>query len=530
MDFLIMNQGQWPILSILMFLPLVGALSLLFIPQRDFAKHWAFGISTITAILSFSLYLGFDPVTSKYQFGEHHAWIPALNINYTLGIDGISLLLILMTTFLMPICVLCSWRYIKTKVWEFMICLLLMETAMLGVFMALDFVLFYIVWEVTLIPMFLLISIWGGPRKIYAAIKLFLYTLAGSVLLLIAIIALYFNSDPHTFSIPALMGQAYPSTFQFWIFLAFFLAFAIKVPMFPFHTWLPAAHVEAPTAGSVILASVLLKMGTYGFLRFCLPITPEATFTFMPYVLWLSIAGILYGGFTALAQNDVKKLIAYSSVSHMGFVTLGIFVLNTNGIEGAILQMINHGVTTGALFVCVGLIYERTHTRELALNAGIGKYMPIYVAFLAFFSLSSLAFPGTNSFIGEFLILAGGFAHSKVLAACAIPGAVLAAAYMLRMLQRMIWGATTNPSHEGLLDLNLREIATLSPLLVLVFWIGLAPKPFTNVMHSSVAHLLKQVETGRTLVTSQNTNPSIPTQSTLSKSVVLTDSVYTEER
>jgi NADH-quinone oxidoreductase subunit M len=413
------------------------------------------------------------------------------DINYTLGIDGISLLLILLTTLLIPLCVLCSWRYITTRVRPFLACLLIMETSMLGVFMSLDFVLFYILWESMLIPMYLLIAIWGGPRKIYASIKFFLYTLAGSVLLLVAIIALYLENG--TFSIPMMMGQDYSSVFQIYVFLAFFLAFAIKVPMFPFHTWLPAAHVEAPTAGSVVLASVLLKMGTYGFLRFCLPITPEASLFFMPYILWLSIAGIIYGGFTALAQQDMKKLIAYSSVGHMGFVTLGIFLFNTQGIEGAILQMINHGVTTGALFILVGMIYERTHSRELSMAAGVGKFMPIYVTFLGFFALSSLAFPGTNSFIGEFLVLAGAFTNEKIVAACAIPGAVLAAAYMLRMLQKVVWGGTSNPDQSYLTDLNVREIITLAPLLLFVLWIGLNPAPFLDVMHTSVAHLIQQV-------------------------------------
>ena len=493
MDFLILHDGWLPILSILMILPLAGAFLLFAIPKENFQKYWALGVTIVTAAVSLPLYFLFDQTTYKYQFGEHHSWIPALNVNYTLGIDGISLLLVLMTTLLMPLCVLCSWRYITTKVREFLFCILVIEASMLGVFMALDFVFFYIVWEATLIPMFFLIGVWGGERKIYASIKFFLYTLAGSVMMLVAIIALYFNTDPHTFCIPLLMGQGHSSVFQNWVFVAFFLAFAIKVPMFPFHTWLPAAHVQAPTAGSVILASVLLKMGTYGFLRFCLPITPLATITFTPYVLWLSVAGILYGGFTALAQNDMKKLIAYSSVGHMGFVTLGIFVFNPIGMEGAVLQMINHGITTGALFLCVGMIYERTHTRELDQNAGLGKYMPVYVTFLAFFSLSSLAFPGTNSFIGEFMILAGAFTKSKLVACCAIPGAILAAAYMLRMLQKLIWGGTENPNHTGLTDLNAREIVTLAPLLLLVFWIGLAPKPFISVMHVSVAHLLEQV-------------------------------------
>ncbi|OIP49291.1 MAG: NADH-quinone oxidoreductase subunit M [Deltaproteobacteria bacterium CG_4_10_14_3_um_filter_60_8] len=490
MDFLILNEG-FRTLSALLVLPLAGAIVLLISSSVTFARLWTLLITTIIAALSLPLYWGFDVSTARYQFGEHLAWIPSLNINYTLGLDGISLLLVLLTTLLMPICVLASWKYIKTRVREFMVCLLILETSMLGVFIALDFVLFYILWEAMLIPMYLLIAIWGGPRKVYAATKFFLYTLAGSVLLLVAIIALYIKTG--SWSIPLMMGQEYSTLFQTLVFLAFFLAFAIKVPMFPFHTWLPAAHVEAPTVGSVILASILLKMGTYGFLRFCLPITPAATLTFMPYILGLSVAGILYGGFTALAQSDMKKLIAYSSVGHMGFVTLGIFVLNTQGVEGALLQMINHGVTTGALFLCVGLIYERTHSRELDAAEGIGKFMPIYITFLAFFSMSSLAFPGTNSFIGEFLILAGGFSQSKIVAGCAIPGAVLAAAYMLRMLQRITWGAKSNPHPEILSDLNLREVFTLAPLLVFVFWIGLRPEPFLSVMHTSVAHLLEQV-------------------------------------
>ena len=490
-DFLIINTLGYPILSLLIFLPLIGVIPLLILKNDEAAKYWTLVITLLIAVISLPLYFKFDRTTALYQFGEHHAWIPMWDINYTLGIDGISLLLILLTTLLMPLCILCSWRYITTRVRPFLACLLIMETSMLGVFMSLDFVLFYILWEAMLIPMYLLIAIWVGPRKVYASIKFFLYTLAGSVLLLVAIIALYLKNG--TFSIPMMMGQDYSSVFQIYVFLAFFLAFAIKVPMFPFHTWLPAAHVEAPTAGAVVLASVHLKMGTYGFLRFCLPITPEASLTFMPFILWLSIAGIIYGGFTALAQQDMKKLIAYSSVGHMGFVTLGIFVFNSQGIEGAILQMINHGVTTGALFILVGMIYERTHSRELALAAGVGKFMPIYVTFLGFFSLSSLAFPGTNSFIGEFLVLAGAFSKTKIIAACAIPGAVLAAAYMLRMLQKVVWGGTKNPDQSYLSDLNVREIITLAPLLLFVLWIGLNPGPFMDVMHTSVSNLVQQV-------------------------------------
>lgn len=491
MDNLIINEG-FPLLSFLIFLPLAGAVILLFTSSDSFARFWALTITTITAIFSISLLTGFDSSTAKYQFVEKHAWIPQFNIEYVIGIDGISILLIMLTTFIMPLCVLASWKYIKTRVAPFMVCLLIMETSMLGVFAALDFVLFYVLWEFMLIPMYMLIAIWGGPRKIYASIKFFLYTLVGSILLLVAIIALYLQND-YSFFIPDMMWQSYSLTFQILVFLAFFLAFAIKVPMFPFHTWLPAAHVEAPTAGSVILASVLLKMGTYGFLRFCLPITPDATFVMAPYILWLSIAGILYGGFTALAQSDMKKLIAYSSVGHMGFVTLGIFVLNPLGVEGAILQMINHGVTTGALFLCVGMIYERTHSRELSAAAGVGKYMPWYVTFLAFFSLSSFGFPGTNSFIGEFMILAGTFKFNIFLALAAIPGAVLAAAYMLRMLQKIIWGGTNNPDQSHLVDLSFREIITLTPFLIFVFWIGLGPQPFIDLMHISVANLLDQL-------------------------------------
>jgi len=491
MDLLLIKEG-FPLLSFLVFLPLVGAVVLLFYHGESFARLWTLAVTALTAVCSLPLLAGFDSTSSRYQFAEAYDWIPRFHINYIIGIDGISILLVLLTTLSMPFCVLASWKYIKTRVTPFMFCLLVMETSMIGVFVALDFVLFYIFWEFMLIPMYLLIAIWGGPRKIYASIKFFLYTLAGSVLLLVAIIALYLKTG--SFFIPDMMWQNYSTTFQVLVFLAFFLAFAIKVPMFPFHTWLPAAHVEAPTAGSVILASVLLKMGTYGLLRFCLPITPDATMLLATPILWLSIAGIIYGGFTALAQHDMKKLIAYSSVGHMGFVTLGIFVLNIRGIEGSILQMINHGVTTGALFLCVGMIYERTHSRELALASGVGKYMPWFVTFLVFFSLSSFGFPGTNSFIGEFLVLAGAFEHDKILALAAIPGAVLAAAYMLRMLQKIVWGGTDNPDQSYLSDLTVREIVVLAPFLFFVFWIGLGPQPFIDLMHTSVADLLEQLQ------------------------------------
>jgi NADH-quinone oxidoreductase subunit M len=414
------------------------------------------------------------------------------------GVDGISLLLVLLTTLVVPLCVLASWRYIQHRVKEFMVCLLIMETAMVGVFCALDLVLFFVFWEAMLIPMALLIGIWGGPRKIYASLKFFTYTMTGSVFLLVAIVALFLKVG--SFSIPDMMGQSFPHEFQCWIFMAFFISFAIKVPMFPFHTWLPAAHVEAPTAGSVLLASILLKMGTYGFLRFSLPMAPYATQVFTPYILALSVVAILYGGLTALAQTDLKKLVAYSSVAHMGFATLGIFALNQMGVEGAVLVMINHGVTTGALFIVVGIIYERLHSRDLGEAAGMGKTMPVFATFAGVFALSSLAFPGTNSFIGEFLVMTGGFAVSKAMMVCVVPGVILAAAYMLRMLQKVAYGGTNNPDHSQLKDLGIREVLTLTPLLLFVFWIGLHPEPFTRVMHASVQHLLEQTHPAAGLV------------------------------
>jgi NADH-quinone oxidoreductase subunit M len=481
---------SWPLLSVLIFSPLAAAAGAAVIGSERVLRWWTLLCTSAIALISLPLWCRFDAATAAFQFTEQHAWIPALKIDYRLGIDGISLLLVLLTTLIMPLCVLASWKYIKTRVREFIICLLIMEAAMIGVFSALDAILFFVFWEAMLIPMALLIGVWGGPRKVYASIKFFIYTMAGSVFLLVALIALRLHTG--SFSLPGMMGQPYSHTFQLWVCAAFFISFAIKVPMFPFHTWLPAAHVEAPTAGSVILASVLLKMGTYGFLRFCLPITPYAAGVFAPWILALSVVAILYGGFTALAQADLKKLVAYSSVAHMGFATLGIFVLNVNGIEGATLVMINHGVTTGALFICVGLIYERLHTRDLAAAAGIGKFMPVFAGFFGVFCLSSLGFPGTNSFIGEFLVLAGSFAHSKWMTVCVVPGVVLAAAYMLRTLQKVAWGGPNNPKHHDLHDLEFREVVTVLPLLVFVFWIGLHPQPFVHAMHASVVHILEQ--------------------------------------
>ncbi|MBK8476394.1 MAG: NADH-quinone oxidoreductase subunit M [Opitutaceae bacterium] len=481
------------LLSVLIFAPLAAAAVAIAIPNERLLRWWTLLASLVVAIVSVPLYTSYVATQVGFQFVEHCSWIPSLKIDYHLGVDGISVLLILLTTLITPLCVLCSWKYISKRVREFMVCLLIMESAMIGVFSALDLVLFFVFWESMLIPMTLLIGVWGGPRKIYAALKFFIYTMAGSVMLLVAIIALRLQIG--SFSIPQMMdaGANFPQNFQLWIFGAFFLSFAIKVPMFPFHTWLPAAHVEAPTAGSVILASVLLKMGTYGFLRFCLPITPFAAHYFAPAILVMSVVAIIYGGFAALAQSDLKKLVAYSSVAHMGFATFGIFSFTQNGLEGATLVMINHGVTTGALFICVGIIYERLHTRDLALASGVGKYMPIFSTFLGLACLSSMAFPGTNSFIGEFLVMAGGFTVSKVLVLCTVPGIVAAAAYNLRMLQKVCYGTPNNPDHSGTADLNLREILALAPLAVFILWIGLQPQPFIEVMHTSLAHILTQV-------------------------------------
>ena len=489
----IANQLGYPILSLTAFQPLVGALFILvFVRKNDNAARWlALITSGITFVLSLPLLTSFDTRTHNMQFVESSPWIPSWNVNYTVGVDGISVLLVILTTMLSLICVLASWKPIKNKVKEYMIALLLLETGMIGVFIALDLFLFYIFWEAMLIPMFLLIGIWGGPRKVYAAIKFFLFTLAGSVLMLLGIIALYYQGG-QTFEIVKLMGQTYSFQFQFWVFLAFFLAFAIKVPMFPFHTWLPDAHVEAPTAGSVILAGVLLKMGTYGFLRFNLPMFPDAVAYFTPHIMVLSVIGIIYGALVAMIQKDLKKLIAYSSVSHMGFVTLGIFALNTQGLEGGILQMLNHGVTTGALFLCVGVIYERAHTRQIEDFGGLTKKVPVYATLFMIFTLSSLGLPGMNGFVGEFLILLGAFTSQRIYAVIGTTGIILGAAYMLWMFQRVMF-MDIKPKNENMPDIDWREALTLVPLAGLVFYIGIFPNPILEIMHASVSHLLEQV-------------------------------------
>ena len=489
------NFDLWPVLTVLVFFPLAASLLLVFVRSEDAVRKLSLAAGLAEVALALPLFR-FQLGYAGFQFVEFAPWVPQWDLNYALGVDGISLLLVMLTVLLLPLCVLCSWSYIKARVKEFHICLLLMGSACIGVFVSLDIVLFYVFWEAMLVPMYLLIAVWGGPDKKYASIKFFLYTLAGSTLLLVAIVAMYIQAD--TFSIPALMNAKFPVGFQSWVFLCMAFAFAIKVPMFPFHTWLPAAHVEAPTAGSVMLASILLKMGTYGFIRFCLPMTPQASVHFAPLMIGLSIASILYGGFIALGQKDMKKLIAYSSVAHMGFVTLGLFIFNLRGFEGAMMQMINHGITTGALFMLVGCIYERSHSRDIMENAGLGKYLPAYMFFFGLFSLSSLAYPGTNSFVGEILVLIGAFQYKPLYGFLAVPGAMLAAAYMLRLLQKIAWGEPSKG--KGWRDLYVREWAYFAPLAVLVVYIGLAPGLLLKSMDPTLVQVAAKFENSATEV------------------------------
>ncbi|MCX5719192.1 MAG: NADH-quinone oxidoreductase subunit M [Nitrospirae bacterium] len=496
MEQVIMNKLGYPILSTLIFLPVVGALLLILINRsRELWIKWiALIFSTATFILSLPLFTHFDKTTYKMQFVERHEWIPAWNINYYLGIDGISVLLVLLTTLSSILCILISWNAIKIKIKEFYISILLTCGAIGGVFCSLDFFLFYIFWEAMLIPMYLIIGVWGGPNRIYATMKFILYTLIGSVLMLVGIIYLYLYAG-NTFDILELMQKSYPYQVQFWLFWAFFSAFAVKVPMFPVHTWLPDAHTEAPTAGSVILAAILIKMGAYGFLRFSLPLFPEASKAMVPFIFVLSVIAIIYAGLVCLVQKDLKRLIAYSSVSHMGFVTLGIFALNSQGVEGGILQMINHGVVTGALFLCVGVIYERTHSRQIADYGGLATPMPVYATFFMVFTLAAVGFPGTNGFIGEFLIILGGFTANKWAGVLAATGVIIGAAYMLWLYQKVFF-MKVNPKVINIPDMDAREIITLTPLVILVLWICIYPVPFLDFMHPSVQHLLERVNAG----------------------------------
>jgi len=489
----IMNNLSYPILSAVIFLPILGSLLILVLKRSAelTAKIIALVVSVATFLLSIPLFTHFDKTTHKMQFVEKHSWIPDWNIYYYLGVDGISVLFVLLSTLTAILCVLISWTAIKIKVKEFYISILLTTAGMIGVFCSLDFFLFYIFWEAMLIPMFLIIGVWGGPKRIYAAIKFFLFTLVGSLLMLVGIIVLYLYAGK-TFDILELASKTYPYKMQMYLFWAFFAAFAVKVPMFPVHTWLPDAHTEAPTAGSVILAAVLIKMGAYGFLRFSIPLFPEAATAMTPVMLTLSVIAIIYGAVICLAQTDLKRLIAYSSVSHMGFVTLGIFALNSQGVEGGILQMINHGVVTGALFLSVGIVYERTHSRQIADYGGLATIMPVYAAFFMVFTLAAVGLPGTNGFIGEFLIILGGFTANRLAGVLAATGIIIGAGYMLWLYQRIFF-QRVNKKVVGLEEMYVREALALLPLLILVFWIGVYPAPFLDFMHPSVEHLLQRV-------------------------------------
>jgi NADH-quinone oxidoreductase subunit M len=489
-------QPTFPILTALIFLPLAGVFLLLVVPgRRTTLMRWIALLTSLAVFaVSMAMLAAFDPANPGLQLSERATWFQAagFRVEYFVGVDGLSILLVLLTTLLMSLALVSTWTAVTERVREFMIFFLLLEVGMVGVFLAQDLFLFYVFWEFTLVPMYFLIGMWGGERRMYAAVKFFLYTMAGSVLMLLAI--LWLGLQGGSFNLPELIAAGdIPATTQFWLFLAFAAAFAIKVPMWPLHSWLPDAHVEAPTAGSVILAGVLLKMGTYGFLRFNIPLFPQASLQLAPWVALLGVIGILYGAAVSYPQRDVKKLVAYSSVSHLGFVMLGLFALNAQGIQGGLLQMVNHGLSTGALFLIVGMIYERRHTRELDAFGGLWKVMPVYAALTLIVALSSMGLPGLNGFVGEFTILLGSFGSEALgspwFAGLAVVGVILAAVYILFMFQKMFLGPVRHEVNLGLKDLNWREVVTLAPLIVLIFWIGLYPKPFFHLMAASVDRL-----------------------------------------
>ncbi|MFO1128243.1 MAG: NADH-quinone oxidoreductase subunit M [Rhodospirillales bacterium] len=486
-----------PLLSLVTFLPLVGSAFIITIRgEPDVvarnARNVALLTSLTTFVLSLGIWFGFDPGNPHFQMEERALWMPDFNISYHMGVDGISVMFVLLSTLLIPICILASWTTIRQRVKEYMVAFLIMETMLVGTFCALDLILFYVFFEGVLIPMFLIIGIWGGPRRVYSAFKFFLYTLVGSVLMLIALLTIYFTAG--TTDIPALLGYDFPVELQTWLWFAFLAAFAVKLPMWPVHTWLPDAHVEAPTAGSVILAGVLLKFGGYGFLRFSLPMLPEASIAFAPLMFALSVIAVVYTSLVALAQEDMKKLIAYSSVAHMAFVTAGAFSMTTQGVEGAIFQMLSHGIVSAALFLVVGVVYDRMHSRDIATYGGLVHRMPLYALAFMVFMLASVGLPSTSGFVGEFLVLLGAFQANSLVAALLASGMILGAGYMLYLYRRVIFGALTKDTLKGILDLRPREVAIFVPLIVLTLWMGIYPEPFLQMMHASVDTLVTRVE------------------------------------
>jgi NADH-quinone oxidoreductase subunit M len=490
-------MANWPILSLTIFLPLAGAFAILLLrgEESDVARNarWiALWTSLIDFAVSLVIWERFDPTRADFQMVENAAWMPDFNISYHLGVDGISLFFVILSTFLTPICVLASWTSITKRVKEYMIAFLVLETLMVGMFCALDFVVFYMFFEGVLIPMFLIIGVWGGPRRVYAAFKFFLYTLLGSVLMLLAILAIYFTTG--TMDIVEALSFNFAPVLQFWLWLAFFASFAVKVPMWPVHTWLPDAHVEAPTAGSVILAGVLLKMGGYGFIRFSLPMFPDASAALAPLVYTLSVVAIIYTSLVALAQEDMKKLIAYSSVAHMGFVTIGIFTVTPEGLQGAMIQMLSHGVVSAALFLCVGVIYDRLHTREISRYGGLVENMPRYALAFMIFMLASVGLPGTSGFVGEFLSLVGAFQANTWVAVLATTGLILGAAYMLYLYRRVVFGKLTKDDVRAMLDLSPREILIFAPMIAVVIWMGIYPASFLKPIQPTISNLIEHVQ------------------------------------
>src|SRR5487761_2253628 len=492
-----MNEAGFPVLSLITWLPLVGCGVLMTIRGDEAtvannARWIALWTSLIVLAVSLVLWFEWNPSNPGFQFVESLPWLPDYGVGYKMGVDGISVLFVLLSTLLTPICILASWDSITRYVREYMIAFLVLETMMVGMFCALDFVVFYIFFEGVLIPMFLIIGVWGGPRRVYSAFKFFLFTLAGSVLMLLALLAMW--QYAHTTDIPTLMHTHFPAKMQFWLFLAFFASFAVKVPMWPVHTWLPDAHVEAPTAGSVILAGVLLKMGGYGFVRFSLPMFPEASAYFAPFVFTLSVVAIIYTSLVALAQQDMKKLIAYSSVAHMGFVTIGIFTVTPEGLQGAMIQMLSHGVVSAALFLCVGVVYDRLHTREIARYGGLAENMPKYACAFMVFMLASVGLPGTSGFVGEFLSLVGTFQVNTWVAFLATTGMILGAFYMLWLYRRVIFEKITHADVRAMVDLTPREILVFAPMIAVVLWMGIYPASFLKPMQPSIANLIERVQ------------------------------------